>query len=183
METKEIIDLIINTLKNSRKKSDNPFISIDALVDYLVTLKKHTSEKSVYDHLEHEKELVTLQNNSQADIEMFRSVIDSGKDALRAIIIVNGGAIVSLLALLANLEEQLLIKLSKGLTSALALFSLGVFLATVIYGLRYLSQHFFSQDQLNAGYFFQGTSVYLGVMTYVTFAWGLYLTFEAFQKL
>lgn len=182
MKHNELLNLIIETLQKARK-TDNPFISIDSLIEYLESLKKYSAEKEIYDEKEHQRSLVLLENKNQADIEMFRSVIESGKDALRAIIVVNGGAIVSLLALLGSLEKDLLIKLNDSLTSALSMFSFGIFFATIVYGARYLSQAYYSEEKVKCGNFFLSISVFLGVLSYFTLGYGLYQTYLAFETL
>lgn len=181
MKDNEIIDLIIADLKSAQ--TSNPSISVDALISYLESIKRYTGEKTAYDDKMHQRDLVTLQNNSEADIEMFKSVIDAGKDALKTIMIANGGAIVTLLALLGNLQKDLLISLSKNLTSALGMFSISVFLATILYGMRYLSQAYYSEDRLKVGNFFLSASVYLAIISYALFGFGLYKTYLAFLGL
>ncbi|WP_218669160.1 hypothetical protein, partial [Xanthomonas axonopodis] len=69
---------------------------------------------------------------------MFKSVLDTGKSAIDALLIINGGAVVVLLGMLSNLaKESNGDELARYLALPLLQFGLGVLCAAATFALRY----------------------------------------------
>lgn len=91
-------------------------------------------------HFENELKIAQLQ--SDASLEMFKSVVEAGLNALKSAIIINGGAAVALLAFIGGIikttsENQASISC---IGQALLIFTIGVGLAGTATGLRYMTQ-------------------------------------------
>lgn len=87
---------------------------------------------------------------NQNSIEMLKAVLEAGKSALHALLIINGGAVVSLLGVMSNLAGKTGgAHLAKYLALPLLQFGIGVLLGAIGFALRYLSQAFYtdSRDQ------------------------------------
>jgi len=72
-------------------------------------------------------------------LEMFRSVITAGQNAIKTSLLMNGGATIALLAFLGKLTTENPDKLSVFSTS-LMIFTFGVFVTGLVSGFTYLSQ-------------------------------------------
>jgi hypothetical protein len=86
--------------------------------------------------------------------ETFKSLISLSTEALKALQLLNGGAVVALLAYLGQASKRA--DLARALTCPFALFVAGLLAATLAYGSAYLTQlSLYSEDVQGAG--FRGT--------------------------
>lgn len=95
--------------------------------------------------LEHHK------NEKQWQFELFRSTIVAGQSALRAAILINGGAAVALLAFIGNLWETNP-PVANDLARPLNTFLYGVLAAAAAAGTTYVSQWFYFGGGTRAGW-------------------------------
>lgn len=123
--------------------------------------------------------------NYSANLEMFKSVIQTGQSAIKANMLLNGGAAVALLAFIGKLAD-----VNPGRIPLFALpltvFVIGAFLATLLSGLTYLTQLTFSEDgkwRDRAGYTLQGISILSGLGSLILFGYGTHLAYGAFIAL
>lgn len=91
---------------------------------------------------------------SQALSENFKSIITMGQNALKSIIMINGGASVAFIAFLNNnlnhfLSGAVLSMVYSSLWYALIAFGFGTFLASLGYGLAYLTQQQYYKDDVD----------------------------------
>ncbi len=77
--------------------------------------------------------------SQSSSLEMFRSVITAGQNAIKTSLLMNGGATIALLAFLGKLTTDNPAKLSL-FASSLMIFTLGVFVTGLVSGFTYLSQ-------------------------------------------
>ncbi|MDZ7754658.1 MAG: hypothetical protein U5S82_24145 [Gammaproteobacteria bacterium] len=118
-----------------------------------------------------------------SNLEMFRSVITAGQNALRTALLMNGGAIVALLAFLGKLTTENPGKLS-AFSGSLMIFTVGVFLAGLTSGFTYLSQWFYASDKpwsRKTGWVLNIACIILGLAAYGTFIWGAVDAYIGFQ--
>lgn len=123
---------------------------LDSYLDEIETIAKTSKELSEAEenirredaqkHFENELKIAQLQ--SDASLEMFKSVIEAGLNALKSAIIINGGAAVALLAFIGGIvkttsENHVSISC---IGQALLIFTIGVGLAGTATGLRYITQ-------------------------------------------
>lgn len=113
--------------------------------------------------------------NHNADIEMFRSVIESGQNAVKSSFLLNGGAAVAMLAFIGKLTEEQHTKIP-GFANTLVFFVIGVFLIAFASGVTYLSQWFYAASEewkQKVGFALNMFSIILGLSSYGSFLWGM----------
>ena len=119
----------------------------------------------------------------------FQAVNNAGAEALKYNVLINGGAAVALLAFMGNLWALTGAALPQGILAGLAAFAAGVLLATLGYGGRYLSQHFYasaaqglssSRRTRTSGDLFRLASVTLALGGYGAFCIGVVFCLSAF---
>ncbi|WP_236170126.1 hypothetical protein [Pseudomonas parasichuanensis] len=165
-------------------------ISIDTLtsgLDKFITSTEEESEGVLIERLKaHLQSKVEKEKYSySAELEMFKSVIQTGQSALKAIVLLNGGAAVALLAFIGKLAD-----VSKPNISLFALpltiFVVGAFLSTISSGLTYLTQLIYSENgrwRVQSGISLQAISIGLGMGALSLFGYGTYLSYNAFIAL
>ncbi|MDD1960083.1 hypothetical protein NP534_08185 [Pseudomonas sp. 39004] len=165
-------------------------VSIETLtsgLDKFINSASEESESILIERLKAylQSEVEKEKYNHSADLEMFKSVIQTGQNALRAIVLLNGGAAVALLAFIGKLAD--VSRLNIPLFAApLTIFVVGAFLSTISSGLTYLTQLLYSEEgkwRTRAGVSLQIASVLLGLTSLCLFGYGTYRAYEAFIAL
>ncbi len=182
METQEAISKIKEDLA-AVKAQCSEAVQIDNLLSYLAQIEKDASFSMDSRRLQYQGQLAEYDAKVKSDIEMFKSVIESGKESINAILIVNGGAVIALLGFLAN-------TISKGgssilaakLSNSLLMFGLGVLAAAIAFGVRYLAQFTYASHWRKAGHFFNGCSWLIVTFAYVAFGIGLYCAYYSLSS-
>ena len=123
-----------------------------------------------------------MSEDSDKSIEMFRSLIDSAKDALRASMIINGGAVLALLSLLGNIDNSNLKNISSDLSQAMGIFALGVLSTSIAYGLRYIAQFSYAHKKTNLGHILKIITIAAVLSAHIAFFTGVWITYEAFSE-
>jgi len=169
------------------KESGTAAIYCDNLIAYLDDVSK--SPSSTPTEVELEKYKADLQihieqnkNYHSSQLEMFRSVITSGQNAIRSSFLLNGGASVAVLAFIGHLAEIKPDSVSV-FASALIPFVLGVLAMTITSGLTYLSQWLYDSESLAAkkwGFRFNVASILLAISSYGCFMFGMWRSYNAF---
>lgn len=140
MESKELVDAFKEQL-NQVEAQGGTQVQVSALRAYLAALEKDAEASQEYRKREHEGMLAHYVAKSQHSIEMLKAVLETGKSALHALLIINGGAVVALLGVLSNLagkpDGDLL---AKYLALPLIQFGIGVLCGASGFAFRYLSQ-------------------------------------------
>lgn len=162
MEDQEIIERIRKDFTEFQENG-NESIMVDKVVTYLDALKKDIAAEERYSEtqrffakLNHEREIEFCKVDNQVRIAnvdrleegqrlMLKSAIEIGQNALKYVMLINGGAGVAMLAFVGNI-------LSKGftincfLTWSLTSFAAGVLTAAVSSGAAYFSQCYYSSS-------------------------------------
>lgn len=115
-------------------------------------------------------------------LEMFRSVITAGQNAIRSSFLLNGGAAVAILAFIGKLTESQQ-SLIPDFACSLTIFVAGVLAITMTSGFTYLSQWFYSGGtplKLKIGFWLNILSIVLGLSSYGIFIWGMYSAYTNF---
>jgi hypothetical protein len=116
-----------------------------------------------------------------SSLEMFRSVINAGQSALKAAMIMNGGAAVALLALLGHAASDASTKsLVAKLAFPLFLFVLGVLFSGVATGVNYVSQGLYSRRNTKTAHTTNGVGIFLVAAAYGVFAYASYVAYQVF---
>ena len=95
METKEAIELPKSDLA-ALKEQGQDNVPIAGLQEYLSGLEKAAATSTELRNHAHQGLLAQYDARARLDLEMFKSVLDAGKEALKAAMFINGGAAVAL---------------------------------------------------------------------------------------
>lgn len=157
-------------------------IPAKVLINYLSQIEQ--SPESDPSPVQLESYKAALTHSHTARTEMFRSVITSGQNAIRSMVVINGGASVALLAFLGHLAT---INSSSIATFAdcLVAFVAGTLLAGLVSGGTYLSQWLLASERPageKAGFWVNILVIALGIASYVAFGLGAYWTYDAFAR-
>lgn len=178
------IDLIndLRTELNKVKAQGQAAVSVAALEAYLSALEPVATSNATAPDEErarakavHEFEVYKVQAPLQhaAAMEMVKSAIAAGGDALRLLVLINGGAAVALLAFLGNVltkEAPDRFNFSvQGMRVALATFVFGVGFAGVSAAARYLTQFSASNRWVKTANSFNAVAIIFGVMSLASF--------------
>jgi len=162
-------------------------IKCDNLIAYLEEVLKSPTAELTPAELEQYRAKLQLwveQNKGMqaSQMEMFKSVISSGQNALRTAFMMNGGATVALLAFLGKLSDQHQDKIPV-FSSSMVLYVAGVFTITLASGSTYLSQGFYASSkklQKKIGFWLNLLSIILGLISYGFFIYGTIRAYNAF---
>ena len=186
MSAQEFANQLKETIQDI-KDNGTAAIYCDNLIAYLDDVSRSSSSTPTEIELEEFKAdlQLTIENNKNyhaSQLEMFRSVIASGQNAIRSSILMNGGASIALLAFIGHLAQ---IKPEGVISFANALlpFVLGVLAMTMTSGFTYLSQWLYESPKLKSqkfGFYCNIASIILGISSYIFFIWGIYRAYFAF---
>ena len=183
MEAKELATELKQELKQLRSKNQS-VVSIDILEKYLGHVEENAEVSLSTRQLEHQGSLAEYDARVRQGIEMLNAAINAGKDALNALVLINGGAVIALLGFLGAVVSQSFPKeLGLGLTLPLLYFGSGVLLGALGFGFRYFSQACYSGDWIKTGLAFHGCAILFAVSGYVLFGLGIYGAYDAFALL
>lgn len=120
----------------------------------------------------------------EGKLEMFRSVILAGQNALRASFLLNGGASVAMLAFISRLTEIHPDKVVV-FTASLIPFIIGVLAITMASGATYLSQWFGAgaiENYHKTAFRLNIVAILLGLSSYGFFIWGMTRAYHGFME-
>ena len=98
MDAKEAIEIIQSAVADVKKIGQDT-ISVESLENYLGALDVDAEKSRESQRLEHQRSLAHYDAQTKHQLEMFRSVIEAGREALKSVILINGGAAVAILGL------------------------------------------------------------------------------------
>lgn len=180
METKEVIAKIKADLADVKTQGKSS-VAIEALERYLANLDKDAVDSLELRKLEYQRTLAHYDAQAKSDVEMFKSVIAAGKEALTATLLINGGAVVALLGFLgAVMSKSDWEAFGLRLTIPLLSFGSGVLFGALGFGVRYCSQFFYAVQYRKIGNLFNALSSLLAIAAYSVFGYGVFVTYSAF---
>ena len=183
METKELIeklriDLAVVTAEG---KTD---VGVDNLRRYLDEMEKAATTSAEARRLENERNLAHYEATNALALENFRTVIDCGKEAINSAILINGGAVVVVMAFLGNaISKTEMTQLVRGMTTPLLVFGLGVLAGSVAFGSRYVTQFFYAVDWQRSGHIFNGLAWLTTISALCAFGYGVFETYSVVRAL
>ena len=188
MSTQEFATQLKETIKGI-KDNGTAAIYCDNLIAYLEDVEKSPSQALTEAELEKYKADLQLhieqnKNSHASQIEMFRSVITSGQNAIRSSFLMNGGASVALLAFIGHLAEMKP-EMVATFSNVLMPFVLGVLAMTMTSGFTYLSQWLYGSENIAArqwGFKLNIACICLGISSYACFMWGMWCSYYAFTN-
>ncbi len=154
-------------------------IKCENLIHYLSSVSRDLAASDTYEvelyKAKLQKWVEEHKNEHAKSVEMFRSVITAGQNALRTAFLMNGGAAVAMLAFIGHLATKTPDKVSL-FACCLAIFVSGVLISVVASGSTYLSQWFYlgaEQWKQKAGFALNVVSIILAILSYIVFACGI----------
>lgn len=185
METKELINAFRNQLDQVEAQGAQQ-VQVTALRNYLNALERDAGRSQEFRKREHEGMLAHYAAKNQHSIEMLKAVLEAGKSALHALLIINGGAVVALLGVLANLAGKPGgVLLAKYLALPVLQFGIGVLVGALGFAFRYFSQACYSEksqkkDRYDAwGDGFRYAAILSAVSGYVLFGFAMVNAYHA----
>lgn len=169
----------------------------DNIIEYLQTVENAPEPVPTEVDMENYKARLQSAENTRklqhdSNLEMFRSVITAGQNAMRTSLLLNGGAAVALLAFIGHLATCSstgtcagLKPVIHGLSISLSMFALGALCATVLAGLTYLSQWFYAAGdagnwQNKTGFVLNIGCILLGISSYGIFSYAVFHAVKIF---
>jgi len=140
MELKEAVEKFRKDLDETESQGATR-IEIATLREYLDQMSQFADVSQQYQDREHANILAQSAARNQFSVEMLKAVLEAGKSALQALLVINGGAAVALLGVMSNLAGKGGVsRLATLLALPMLEFGLGVLLGAVGFAFRYLSQ-------------------------------------------
>lgn len=182
METKEAIQKLKTDLVALKERGQEQ-VKILALEQYLTDLEHVATESAEWRNHQHQSSLAQYDAQATSDLEMFKSVLESGREALKAVLLINGGAAVALLGALSYVvSRDGSQELGLGISVSLADFGGGVLLAALSSGARYVTQFVYKDGHNRTGHVFNGLSILLATTAYVAFGFGMFHAYDTFNS-
>mgnify|MGYP001597081463 CR=1 FL=1 len=191
MEIDELISQIRQDVKAVRDQGQQ-VIDASALDNYLAELAKTASwtkeerQQAHQSQLEqfkatHASNLAQYAAQNQGALEILRSVIALGQGALRASMLINGGAAVATLGFLSNAwTKGVPPGILAGLPHSLLFFVLGVLAAGLATGFTFLAQEAFASEQRRLGQVMRSVVIALVIVSYLLFGVGSWQAYASF---
>lgn len=181
MEPSQVVDRLKAALSEIKDKGEGT-VSIGALERYLEALRADAGQSIEILKLDTQRSLASLDVQTKHSIEMFKSVIESGREALNALILINGGAVIALLGFMgATISKGLPQSLGASLTWAILYFGFGVLMGALAFGTRYCSQALYSFNKWFPARIFKIFAILFTIAGYSLFGWGIYRAFYSFS--
>ncbi|MBI4619198.1 MAG: hypothetical protein HY739_03385 [Desulfobacterales bacterium] len=192
MNPKEIIETIKADI-NSAKEQGASAIETERLIKYLDALSNQVNEagKNLDRNAELERIRAHYANQlahynwlKEQDIELFKSVITSGQNTLRASMLLHGGAAVALLAFIGHLVVNPNTKtLVSQFAPIMTCFLIGVLTVVVCHGITYLTQYCYHHQRNILGHVLNISSSVLSVFGYGLFGYACYLSYQVLKAI
>ncbi|SEC88897.1 hypothetical protein [Pseudomonas marginalis] len=139
MEPNEVIDALAVQVESAKSRGLKD-VSIESLEMYMVALRERVEKLSPLTEANNEFQRQANDHAFQDRQAMFRTVIDSGQAALKASLLVGGGAAAALLAFASSAWKSLKPEGLELLGLTIFVLAIGVLLVVLASGATYLSQ-------------------------------------------
>lgn len=180
METHEAIKEIKLALSSVQSEGQE-FVHIPALNNFLDGLEKSATLYKDTVKFQHESNMEWYKAQRQVDLEMFKSVMQTGQTALRTSFLINAGAAIALLAFIGNIwNKAQSSNVIKALANSLCIFSIGVLFVAIATGTTYLTQNAYAFNWKKTGITINIFTILFVISSYITFLFGLIYIYKAF---
>ncbi len=165
------------------KDGGTSHLEIENIVQYLDHLESQATASLELRQMQHQSHLAQYNATISMQVESFKAVIGAGKEAINASIIINGGAVISLMAFMGNVAGKSEKNFVHLLAFPLLLFGAGVFCGGIAFGTRFISQFFYSamenRKSVIAGHCFNSIAWLSVVASGVCFASGILVCYHS----
>lgn len=186
MNAKPFASELRAVVKNLKEKNGIESIKCDNLIAYLdEIINSSGSEIGEVDKEKYRAELQVWVERDKAqhvsNLEMFKSIILIGQNALKSAFLMNGGATVALLAFISKLSDQCQNKIPIFAQSLMS-FVLGVLFITLASGITYLAQSCYAiPEREKIGHTLNNIVILFGLVSYGFFIWGAIVAYGGFM--
>lgn len=132
-----------------------------------------------------ELELELLRMEHSRAVESYKSTIENGRNALRSLFIMNGGAAVAMAAFIGNSADSPNRALNlETLSASIAIFAFGVLFASLAHGTNYIATFFYNSEDgsksAKIGHCVNFITIFFAICGYVSFGMGLLRATQGF---
>ncbi|MBP5119610.1 hypothetical protein HUS85_27625 [Pseudomonas protegens] len=178
MDPNEVIDALAMQVESAKSRGLKE-VSIESLELYMAALRERVEKLSPLTEANIEFQRQANEHAFQDRQAMFRTVIDAGQAALKASILVGGGAAAALLAFASSAWKSLSPQGLELIGLTVLLLAVGVLLAVLASGATYLSQGLYHDGlgksdnckEDRAGDVLRYTSLTLVLVSYALYGW------------
>ena len=123
-----------------------------------------------------------IEKNDDLNKELFDAAIESGRNALKSGMVINGAASISMLTFVGGISSDVNAKIIiKSLSIPLSCFVLGVLLCALASGATYIAQtYFYHSPEKCTGKYWNIIGIFLVASSYLFFAIGSHQAYRAF---
>ncbi|MDP3119123.1 MAG: hypothetical protein Q8N01_01715 [Sulfuricurvum sp.] len=165
----------------SLKEAGQTDVQIEALLNLIDTLQS-TDTETIEKSLQRDLALERVKHTSNAQLELYKSIIQSGQNAMKTALLINAGAAVSMLTFLTKVMTDKNEVLARTLSDALLGFVIGILCAALSTGTTYFTQDAYScPSTLKRGDRFNILSILLVSASYLSFAIASYITYSSLR--
>jgi len=192
MDPLEIVQKIKTDIVSARDQGASA-IETERLINYLDAYSNqiHEAGKGLLKDAELERVRAYYANQlahynwlKEQDIELFKSVITSGQNTLKASMLLHGGAAVALLAFIGHLVVNASTRSLVGqFAPIMTCFLIGVLNVVVCHGITYLTQYLYHHNRNTMGHILNILSSVLSVFGYALFGYACYLSYQVLKAI
>lgn len=155
-------------------------VRVDALEKLITGLLDQAGLSLEERKLRTQHTLAQYEAQTRSDLEAVRAAIESGREALNALLLINGGAVVALLGFVGAMASKTNgMAVASSMRAPLLRFGTGVLLGALAFGARYVAQAFYASDMNRWGHAFNFLSIALSIGGYAMFGLGMLGASEA----
>ena len=181
MEGNEILGSIREAVHDAKQKGLHQ-VTIESLEGLLSILEKGQVTGRKPSEVDLTSTLAEYNASRAIELETMKLVGMAGQNALKSLMLINGGAAVALLAFLSHIWDKTPVAGSiRGLTEALLFFVAGVLLSSIASGTTYLTGIFQQLEWLKIGNGIHYLTIILVIAAYVVFGFGGYEAYVAIR--
>jgi hypothetical protein len=182
MELSEGLDKFQQDIDDVKRAGKNT-VEIANLERYIADLRKQASMSAEERRLNHMSSLAAYTAQNEVALANFRAIMDAGKEAVNASIVVNGGAVIALLAFMGNASAKYGPTFLQKLSFPVLVFGVGVLLGAVGFCTRYVCQFLYASEKTKlAGHIFNAISWCAILFSLLGFAYGTFSTYSALSQ-
>lgn len=189
MKLGDFIDMIKAEVETLQAQGHQAVV-ISGLLSYLESLKKLEKEPNALDALGVEKfralnqaNLSGIEKMHESRLEMFRSLILSGQAAMKATLLINGGAAVSLLAFVGHMIASAKPTVVPRLAFPLTCFVAAVLCGAISFGLTYVTLSSIGVNKIPRSNKSNAFAIAFVIASYALFGLGSYFSYRVFRSL
>jgi hypothetical protein len=180
MSTDKTAIQIIREHVRAVQKEGGCWVTAESIEQLLDHLDSGRAEKEIAALVDADKEMALAKHHG--DLELFKSVIQSGESARKSFFLLNGGAAVAVLALIGHFSTSATTAAQVNKFAVpLLFFACGLLFAAMASGGTYLVQKAYADSRKRRAEVFNTIGIWLCIGSLVAFCVACYFAYVAFQ--